>query len=241
MAFKDGRAARIWCNEVRASRFLTSFDLARQVGTEDVSVFEDDDKQFIALQTDADIGMEGNVDGSTEQIHALLETALGSTSPQAWTLCLDGPSVGSPAHLWPSFNSEFNVKSPAAGKVAVSGGSKPAGPVLVGKSLLSGITARTSTVASTPTTHSAAAGSTGGATVHFHLTDASTLASITVKLQHSSNNGTYTDLATFTSTAVGSQRSTVAGTIKKNVRAAITAFSGGAGKSVKIQVAFARS
>lgn len=238
--FLASYAPRVWCNSVRLSQVFDSFDVDRQADAIDTTVIEDRDKTAIAGQRMGDVGMGGLKDASTGAIDMLLADALGSTTPQKWTLAPAGPTIGKPALIWQAVQSEFTVKVPASDKVATDGGSQPTGRIMSGLMLLDGTLSKTGT--SNQVTTTGAAASTAGGAAHFHLTDMSTLTSITVKVQHSSASaGSYTDLATFTSTGLGQAHSTWAGATKRYVRAAITAFTGGAAKSVKCAVAFARN
>lgn len=238
--FRDGRAVRLWCNGKRLSRIFDEFEIGREVDTHETTIYEDNDKTYASGQRTGDISMGGVYDGSTELIQNVIQDALGSTTPQVWTAAILGPSIGSVAHLWESIQSAFDIASPAAGRVAVKGGSTPAAGVRSGLVLMNGTSAKTTTGAQTTTTGLAA--TTQGGVGHFHLTDHSTVSSITVKIQHSSlSAGTYTDLATFTTTgALTQQTSTFTGAVKRYVRSQISAFTGGAGKTVNVAVAFAR-
>ena len=89
-------------------------------------------------------------------------------------------------------------------------------------------------------------GTTGGGIGHLHVTAfGTTKHGGTYKVQHSTSGSSWADLITF-STFTGDptfQRSTVAGTIKEQLRATLSAFSSGAGstaKTITAAVAFTR-
>ena len=110
---------------------------------------------------------------------------------------------------------------------------------------LANLTARTSTANQTAVDSGIAAGTTRGGVGHVHTTVASTLTTgHQWIIQHSSAAASWADIISFTlSTADGGtvQRSTVAGTVKRHVRATLFALTGGASKSVTSAVSFARN
>jgi hypothetical protein len=86
-----------------------------------------------------------------------------------------------------------------------------------------------------------AAGTTNGGIAHLHVTDVSgTTPTLAVVIQHSTNNSTWSTLASFTTaTAATSERITFTGTVNRYVRASYTA--GGTTPSFTSQVSLARN
>ena len=86
-----------------------------------------------------------------------------------------------------------------------------------------------------------AAGTTNGGIAHLHVTDVSgTTPTLAVIIQHSTNNSTWSTLASFTSaTAATSQSVAFTGTVNRYVRASYTA--GGTTPSFTCQVSLARN
>ena len=237
---KAGKTYRLWCGTIRLSRIMDDGNVSRAVDTVEQTVYEDEWKRHLPGQRMGDFSCSGLFDGSTEQVHAILETALQSTANPTWTSTPIGSAVGNPALLFESIATAFDVSAPAAGRVSVSGGATPNGRLASGFSLVDGTSAKTSTGAQAAVDSAVVAGTTGGGVAHFHLTDAASLTSVTVVVQHSSAAVSWADLATFTTTVVAQQRTAVAGTIKRHIRGTITAFTGAGGKTVNVETAFAR-
>jgi hypothetical protein len=152
---------------------------------------------------------------------------------------------GAQVRLGQAIETALEVAAPAAGVVTAKFDAQVDGAFDIGHSLYGPAAAVTTTGAKTAVDYSTKVVDTrGGVTgvAHIHVTQATTVTSVTIKVQHSSaSGGTYTDLATFTTTSTGSQRTTVTNsTLKRYVRANVTAFTGGASKSVKFVAAFAR-
>jgi len=104
---------------------------------------------------------------------------------------------------------------------------------------LHAVTAETATADATAVDETASTANGGVAALH--ITSVSGSGSITVKVMHSTDNVSFTDLGSFTAaTAIGSQIISIAAgtTVNRYVRASVTAFSGFT--SVTFQVSFMR-
>lgn len=157
------------------------------------------------------------------------------------TVSPDGIANGSSCTLAQGYLSGMAPQTAVADRVTasltftLSGGASPSGKNLVAHEAIS-----------TNTTGSAvdnAAGTTNGGVAHLHVTTASgTSPTCDTVVEHSTNNSTWSTLATFTqATSVTSQRVTVAAgtTVHRYLRAKSTL--GGTSPNFTIAVAFARS
>lgn len=145
----------------------------------------------------------------------------GATSPTATTVSPAGFAAGNPAWLLPANTMDYQVSSTVADLVPFTltlGAGNQAGYGIC----LTALAALSATGNGTSQDNSAS--SANGAVAHLHITAVSgTTPSMTAKIQHSTNNSTWTDLATFSAaTAVGSQTLQITGTVNRYVRASYT-------------------
>jgi len=247
--FRHGKNSRLVVSSVDASSLFTEMTISHSVDAPDVTTFGNNDRNFIAGQRDATISASGLLDGSTAGTgdpFRIFRSALGSTSDLVITAIPGGPggstvTVGSLCRLGAGVETSFETAAPAMGVVTASFEAQCDGRLGVGRTLYGPGGAKTSTFAATGVDSGVVGGTTGGGIAHFHITSASTVTSVTLKVQHSSNNSAWSDVATFTSTSTGSQRTIYSSSVKRYTRAAITAFTGGAGKSIRYVVAFSRN
>lgn len=246
--FKHGKGVRPLIRQYDFSPFLNNVTVSASMDPAEVTTFQDNDKNYIAGLRDVTVSFDGffsasTVAGSTE-IANICDDALGSTSsPFGVTVAVDS-STGGRALMMQGDVSSYNTEVPLTDAVSLAVDVQGSGGYRGGVVLrpLSAATSTGSNGGVGPVLGSTAAGgTTGGGVAHLHLVSASTLTSVTFKVQHSTSGSTWADLITFTAaTQATFQRSTVAGTVKERVRSTISAFTGGAGKSVTAAVAFAR-
>lgn len=246
--FRHGRRSRFLVSSVDASTVLNNMTLTSNVDTADTTTYGDDDRNFIGGLRDGTITVEGLFDGSTAgsgEKFAAIRSSLGSNTPVVMTAIPAGPggstvTPGSLARMGQSRVTSFEVNAPALNVVQTKFTAQVDGRLDYGRTLYGPGAAKTSTFVGTAV--DGGSSSTGGGVGHLHVTAASTLGTMTVKVQHSTATGTgWADLITFTaSTDVTVQRSTVSGNIRRYTRANVTTYTGGAAKSVNLVVAFAR-
>ena len=150
-----------------------------------------------------------------------ITSRLGSATPTAATISPSGFTAGNPAWLLPALTVDYQLSSSVADLVPftlnLGAGAAPG----LG-SCLTALAAQTATGNGTSQDNSAA--TTSGAVAHLHITAVSgTTPSMTVIVQHSTNNSTWTTLGSFSAaTAVGSQTLQISGTVNRYVRASFT-------------------
>ena len=241
VTYNPGKKNRVWMNGLRMSRYIDSLDLQRQADALEVTVLENDDKNFIAgLRYDA-VTFTGIFDGSSDKPSEQVAKVLGSSSLQVWTQTPEGDAVGKLAQMWQANETQVDIQTPANGRIALNGACMPTKAVKAGKVHIQGTVALTSTGAQTSIDNAVATAAGGRA--HFHLTNICTgLTGFTAKIQHSSNNSAWGDLLTFSQTSTGGATSTASGTIKRYTRGIVTAFTvSGAAKTVNCLASFGRS
>ena len=234
MQFNAGRRLRLYGNAYRFSQLTDTYDLNRMADAIDVTVHENNDRNFVASLRSGGAQWGGIHDGSTARADEIIASQLGSTAVNVWTACLEGDAVGSIAHLYRAREKQLNVSSPAAGRVGVTGQHDATDHIMNGRVQIQG-TILTATTGAKASVDNGAASTLGGVG-HFHLTDLG--ASITVKVQHSSAGSAWADLLTFTSTGAHYAHLETTGlAIKRFTRGICTAVSG---STARIAVAFAR-
>ena len=150
-----------------------------------------------------------------------ITSSFGSSTAVATTISPAGFAAGNPAWLLPALTIDYQLSSPVADLVPFTlnlGAGAPAG---LG-TCLTALEALTTTGNGTSQDNGAA--SSNGAVAHLHITAVSgTTPSITMLVQHSTNNSTWTTLGTFSvASAVGSQTLQISGTVNRYVRASYT-------------------
>ncbi len=242
-SFVHGKGARIYAGNKPIYTILQSIDVDHTCDTPETTVFGNGDRTYQSGGVrEADMSFDGFYDGGSSEAQKLIEDALGSTAPTTITYGMGGAATGARARLVTTLPVGFGVQSMATDVVKVTASVKPTSRMDYGVFLLNE-TAVTTTGSSTAVSrdNGSTAASSNGGVGHFHLIAQSTLTSLVVKVQHSSAAVSWADLITFTAaTGITVQRSTVAGTVKRYVRATRSTFTGGAGKSVQAVVAFGR-
>ncbi len=235
-------------DEKDLSGFLTSVDMSASLDPTEVTTFASNgDRQYVGGLRDVEFSMEGLFAASTtaaDDIVNYLDGSFAGSSKNVITIDVDGTTGGRCWMLQGDANS-YDINSPVDGIVALSAGIQGSNGYAGGR-MLRPLKASTSTgsqsAVATPGTTSAG-GTTGGGVAHLHVTSvASTFASVTFRIQHSTSGSTWATLHTFTAaTAATFQRSTISGTIKEQVRATISSYTATTGAdTVTAAVALSR-
>lgn len=150
-----------------------------------------------------------------------ITSRLGSSTAVAATISPAGFSAGAPAWLLPALTIDYQVSNTVADLVPFTlnlGAGAAAGYGIC----LTALAALTAT--GNGTSQDNAAATSNGAVAHLHITAVSgTTPSMTVTIEHSTNNSTWTTLGTFAAAnAVGSQTLQISGTVNRYVRASRT-------------------
>ncbi len=184
----------------------------------------------------------GLFNGSASELDAIFRAAHAQEAPVLVSVGYGGHAIGSLVDLLKAAMTDHRVNSPQDGLVDASGEFESDDQVDLGVSLHDLVAEPSATppvnFASVDETV-ASVGTTAGAVAHLHVT-AFTGTSVTIKVQHSTDNSVWVDLLTFAAiTGVTKERLEVPiGTpINRYVRAIISA---GTWTSVTFTVAFAR-
>lgn len=222
MAVKHGKDARVYVNGYDLSGYFNQFGISGKADAVETTTFGAIAKSYIAGQKDATVSAEGIFDGATGAVDQVLSQALGSNS-SIWTYWPQGETaVGDDGYGCDAIETTYEVTSPVDGVVAVSAEAQSkTGPERVDS--LHPLATRTAT--GNGSSHDNGAATSNGGVAYLHVTAASgTSPSLTVNVQHSTDNATWVDLITFTAVTAGNQaqRVAVSGTVNRYVRATWT-------------------
>lgn len=228
MTFLPGYGIRAYVNEFEVSGNISGVNAQHQRAYSDVTVVTTTGgMNFVPGLTAGAMSLRGPQDSSSN-LTAKINAAIGVDNNFLITVLPDGTAVGKPALIClgdpTEYTSDANV-SDALGYVvtAAADSSVDMGYVLVPPTPITVDGNGTSVDRGTSLSPGPVANTSGGAVASLHVSAYTGLTSAALKIQHSTDNSSWADLASFTSvTAVGWQRLTVAnGTqINRYIRAA---------------------
>lgn len=244
MAFGHGKAGRLLYGAYDLSAYLRDISSPQSLDVAEVSVLTLDDKAYITGQGDGNVTAGGYYDGAAAAIDAIMEAAFtaaknsGTAVPLTYAPFGHG-AVGRRAKLLQALHGSYEISGGIGGAVEVSAEWGPgASGGIYGGEFLADLAQRSANGNGTGVDN--AASSANGGTATLHVTQFAGLTNATIKVQHSSDNATFADLATFTVVSgVTSQFSEVAaGTaVNRYLRALWTVTGVG---TITFAVAFAR-
>jgi len=240
MAFIHGKNAVILHGIYDLSSFLNDGSVSNMVETAETTVFGSTAKTYITGLKDGTVTASGMFDGVANAVDEILTASIGSDTNAPVSFFPTASTIGNPVKLLLAKTTGYSVSSPVGDVVSVSYDAQADGGIDHGVSLaaLAAIVATTNS-----TSVDNAASSANGGLAQLHVTANTWSANATIKVQHSSDNSTWADLATFAvvaTTVKTSERVAVAAgtTVNRYLRAQNT-LSSGTG-SITYQVSFAR-
>lgn len=240
MAFIHGKSTQILHGVYDLSSFMNSGQVSRSAETSETTSFGSTAKTYIVGLVDGSLSASGMFDGSASAVDDILSSSIGSDTLSPVTFAIDGTTLGNRVSLLQAKTTKYDVSSPVGDVVSVSYDAQADGGVDQGVSLA----ALTSVSASTTTTsNDNTASSLNGGVAQLHVTDNTRTTTSVIKVQHSSDNSTFVDLATFSTVAIAtttSERKAVAAgtTVNRYLRTVCTLAAGS--NSITYQVSFAR-
>jgi hypothetical protein len=239
MAFVNSNQTRLIYGTNPLAAYLKSVAPSFTADMLDVTTLADTSKAFLAGLTDYALNVDGLFDSTTTagDVWANITAALAASSTTPVSVAPEGFAVGNSVWVLPVKAGTYEVAGTVADLVTFTMAMQPADTPAVGRSL-SDLAAYTTTTNGTSVDNGAA--SSNGAVANLHVTAASgTTPTLAVTVQHSTNNSTWTTIATFTTaTAATSETVTVAGTVNRYTRAVFTVA--GTTPSFTAQVSLAR-
>lgn len=243
MAFRHGKGTRILIGSTDLSTYFRDTTQSSTVDTAETTTYgvTGDAKTYVTGLADATISLSGLFDDTAGAADEVITTALASDADIVFTIAQDGGlTVGRRCLLGQSIQTKYDMTSPVADVVSTSLDLQSDGETIHGV-VLAGLAAISTTSNGTGVDGTAA--TTKGGVATLHVTTNTRNGAITVKVQHSADNATYTDLATFTTVGTAtttSERLVVASgtTVNRYLRASFTVA--GTTGSATIAVAFGR-
>ncbi len=226
MAFNHGSKAAVYANGYELSQFLTSVSTAGQADTAEVTTLGKAAKVYIAGLEDATLSAEGIFDGAANAVDQILQAALG-VDDSIWVYMPTGDGNGNAGYGFLAIETSYEIETPVDGVAAISAEAQSK----VGLERIIALHAMaTEAAGGNAASQNNGAQTTKGGVGYLQVVNVT--GALTVKIQHSSDNGgadPWADLVTFTATGIGAvrgERKEVAGTVKQYLRVTWT----GAGK-----------
>lgn len=230
-------------NAVDATTWFRDTSISASVETAETTTYgvAGGSKTYLAGLSDATLSLTGLFEDSTGGADETIAALLGSDTPIVFTVAQDGGlTAGRRCVLGSSIETKYDISSPVADVVSTSldlqqSAETARGVVLEGLSTVSA-TGTTTAIDNTTST-------TNGGVATIHVTANTRNGTIIAKIQHSADNVTFADLATFatisTATTTAERISVAAGTtVNRYLRVSYTVA--GSSGSATIAVAFGR-
>jgi len=240
MAFIHGKGTITLCNEFDLSGYFNEASVSHSIETAETTTFGKSAKTYIVGLEDGTLSLGGLFEGSANAVDAELTDVLGVDSGMTITVAPSGSlAIGERTMSLNGKLTSYEISAPVGDVVSASSEFQANEGVGMGISLHA-LTAETAT--GNGTSYDGSASSSAGGFATLHVT-ANTMNNNTVfKVQHSADNSTWADLATFSTVATTvktSERVTVASTttVNRYLRATWTASGTG---SVTFHINFAR-
>ena len=240
MAFIHGKSAVVLHGIYDLSAYLNDGSVSTMAETAETTAFGSSAKTYITGLKDGTITASGMFDGVAGAIDEVLTASIGSDTNAPVSFFPTTSTIGNPVKLLQAKTTGYSVSSPVGDVVSVSYDAQADGGIDHGVSLAA-LAAVVATTNSTSVDNTAS--TANGGLAQLHVTANTWSANATIKVQHSSDNSTWADLATFTgvgTTVTTSERVTVAAgtTVNRYLRAQNTLTAGSG--SITYQVSFAR-
>lgn len=235
--FAHGKNVKVYIDEFDFSVYFTDVTATTTVEVAETSGFGTDAKTYIPGMKDGSVSLSGLFDGTATGTDVYFNSALGSTTKQNIIVAPGGHSNGANAIILQSDDTSYEVSGAIGDVVQTSAEFQSDEGVEHGKILSSGSAAATGN--GTSVDNSAA--TTNGGVGFLSIPGNTRNGNVTVKIQQSSDNSTFTDLITFTTASSAtsvSERIEVTGTVARYLRVSYT-VAGSTGSATPV-VAFAR-
>ena len=215
MSFTHSKDSRFAFGSTAIAAYLTGFTTSTTVDTADSTDITSASRNYVPGLTDSSITASG-------LFEPLYDTpavaAFGAASASPVTVAPAGFALGNPVVVLSGREISYELSGAVGEVVAANITIQGDGRFDSGVSL---IDLAEVTATGTGSVHTAAAGTSSGGVGTLHVTACS--GTLTVKIQHSTNNSTWSDLLTFTAaTGATSERVVVAGAVNKYLRASYT-------------------
>ncbi len=218
MAFvAAGPNTKILVGDTDLSGYFSSVSLPTEVSTSDVTGFGKTHHCHIPILRDGTVSLGGFWDGSVGAVDEELAVTMAST-PNVVTIGLAGLTVAERVRLVSGLKTNYEPSGEVDGVVEISAEIQAAAGGVESGISLHALAPESATSNGTSVDNGAA--TTNGGVAHLHITAHTGVSTLQVIVQHSTDNVTFADLATFTTASgVTSQRVEVTGTVNRYLRA----------------------
>lgn len=248
--FRPGRMSACVLAQYLLSPLLNQADHTWQLSTGETTHFGSTAKEFIAGVQSGTLALSGMYDGTpvpgaSTNVSAdnIINSLVGQAADIATIMFMDGGmAVGRKCYMVSGKITNYTPSAPIGGVETMKVDVQHNGPILDGLCLVDGVTTAPAGATTNFAVVDNAVSSANGGTAYFHLPTNSSTGAVTLKVQHSADNITFTDLAVanvIAASTTGYQTLAVAGTVNRYVRAAVV-VAAGTGSALPI-VAFNRN
>jgi hypothetical protein len=237
--FRHGKNVKVFVDEFDFSSYFNDVSAATTVETAETSTFGSSAKEYIPGLMDGTVSLSGLFEGTADTgTDDYFSTVLGGATKQKVIVATEGHNLGGRAVMLESDATSYEVSGAIADVVQASAEFQSTEGVEHGVILSSG-SAVTSTGNGTSSDNGAS--TTNGGVGYVSVPANTRNGNVTIKIQQSADNSTFTDLVTFTvvsSATKTSERVEVTGTVARYLRVSYT-VAGSTGSATPI-VAFSR-
>ena len=239
MPFRHGKNTALFYNGANLTSYFNEASVSQDVETAETTAFGQDAKTYITGLKDGTLSGSGMFDGNVGAVDDTLAGVIGAAAADLVTLAPDGAVAGRRSYSMSARETSYEISSPVGDVVSVSLEVQADGGVDRGI-LLAANSSVSASGQSASQDNSAA--SSNGSTAYLHVTANSRDGASTFKVQHSTDNVTFVDLATFGSvsaSATGGQSVATTGAVNRYVRSEFVP--GGSSGSVTYTIALSRN
>ncbi len=215
MAFSHGSASRVYANGYDLSAYLNNITMGATADAAETTTFGAGAKMYIPGPEDGTVSAEGYFDGAADAVDQVLSEAMPAIA--VWTWLPAGDGLGNVSKSAVTVNTTYETESPADDATTISAEGQATGTGIERGLVAHPLQARTA--AGNGSALDNGTSTARGGAAYLHVTAMSGFTSVTVTVQHSADNVTYANLATFSDmTQRGAQRVAINGTINRYVR-----------------------
>lgn len=244
---RHGKNTTVFFDTFDLQTYFNEASVAAEVDTAETTTFGPvgNAKTYVVGLEDGTISVSGLFDGTTQAVDEVLSGTLGQPNGDSIvTVGWEGTTIGMRCSMAAVIETSYEVTSPVADVVSTKAEFQGDGSIDSGVYLAARVAVGGTGAAVNQASVDAGAGTTNGGVAHLHVTNNGRTAGSVIKVQHSTDNSTFTDLVTFTTTGAGpallTQRVLVAAgtTVNRYLRAQVTP--GGTTNTITVTVSFAR-
>jgi hypothetical protein len=198
MSFALGNQTRLLVNTKNVSSTINGWTASHQRAMGEVTAATDSGARWVPGLMGGSLVLRGPQDSVDQDLHAEIAAAVGVDNAFLATLCPYGTSIGQFSMSILGDLSEHTVDGQVSSAVGFSMTASADESVDMGF-LVHGLTAETADGNGTSVDRGASSATTGGGVATLHLTAYSGFTSVGVKIQHSTDNSSWSDLVSFAS------------------------------------------